>query len=273
MNTAADDGFTREQLAADLMRLGLTRGATVLVHASLRLVRPLGRQPAVVVDALLDVIGRQGTLVVPAYTTWNSTSSTAFRSAIAGMTPSEIDAYKQSLPSFDPLATPVWRMGVLAEYVRTMKGAFRSAHPQSSFAAIGAKAEKLMACHTRNCHLGEHSPLGAMYTEDASVLMLGTEYSTSSVFHLAESYYTAKPLRVYECRVAGEVDDDPERLAGWTSFKDIDYDDSDFHLLGADFEDGSGRVRRESVGGAPSRFYGVRCAVDFATVWMAEHRA
>jgi aminoglycoside 3-N-acetyltransferase len=266
--------YPRRRLSGDLRRLGLPEGSTVLVHASMREVRPVRRDPAVLADALLRVLGPKGTLVVPAYTTWNSTSSPAYRAATEGMTPEQIFAYQAQLSPFDVATTPAWRMGRLAEYVRTRPNSARSSHPQSSFAAVGERAAEMMNFHDRDCHLGERSPLGALHAQDAFILMLGTSYSTSSVFHLAETQYAQKPLRSYECRIAGETaNPNPvPQLSGWTSFEDIDYDDSDFHLLGRDFESTTDDVSVGRVGGALSRLYRVRSAVTFAKVWLSENR-
>lgn len=273
MNAEQDTGHSVDRLCTDLGRMGVPENATVLVHASMHQVRPVGRRPDAVLEALFKVLGPKGTVVVPAYTTWNSTSSIAFKEATARMTPQQIDAYKQSLQAFDPLTTPSWHMGELAEYVRTRPGAARSGHPQSSFAAIGAKAAELMSFHDRDCHLGERSPLGAMATQGALVLMLGTQYSTSSVFHLAENCYKEQTLRVYECRVAAERTGEPAAYDGWTSFEDIEYDDSDFHLLGADFERETEAVQVGLVGSAQSRLYSVRSAAAYAETWMRKNRA
>ena len=69
----------------------------------------------------------------------------------------------------------------------------RSAHPQTSFAALGPKARELMNDHAVDCHLGECSPLGRLYEEGAWILLLGVGYATCSAFHLAEYRYTPNP--------------------------------------------------------------------------------
>jgi aminoglycoside 3-N-acetyltransferase len=265
-------GYDRVRMRDDLRNLGLPAGAIVLVHASLRKVSPVGGDPGVVADALLDVLGPGGTLVVPAQTTWNSTTSRAFRTATRRMTPEQVAEYKDSLPAFDPRTTPSSGMGALAEYVRKLPQAVRSAHPQTSFAAVGARAAELMSVHLLESHLGEKSPLGALYANDAQILMLGTGYSTSTVFHLAEYKYQTEIPRMYECRIAHGAESAQQAPHEWTRFTDIDFDDADFERLGTNFERKSGTVRRAWVGGAVARLYPARRAVEFAVDWMSAHR-
>ena len=263
-------GHSQERLRADLDRLGLIEGAVVLVHASMRRVAPLGADPSIVAASLIDALGPTGTLVVPTQTAWNSTTSRAFREATAGMTPGQVAAYKDSLPPFDPQRTPSFGMGALAEEVRTLPQAVRSSHPQTSFAAVGAHAQELMSVHLLDCHLGEKSPLGALYANNALVLMLGTGYDTSTAFHLAEYRLVPRRVRPYECLIADEAASASGHA--WTGFTDIELDDSDFGKLGRQFARKTKIVRKARVGSAVARLYPLRSAVDFAEQWMRKHR-
>ena len=127
---------TGERLVRGLRELGVELGETLLVHASLRSIGWLAGGASTVVAALREVVGAAGTLVVATGTEENSLTSRAHRARIAGMTPDEVRAYRLGMPGFDKDATPSG-MGAIAEALRTTDGAVRSAHPQSSFAAIG----------------------------------------------------------------------------------------------------------------------------------------
>ncbi|UNM14230.1 AAC(3) family N-acetyltransferase [Streptomyces formicae] len=250
-------------LAEQLGELGLAAGDVVLVHASLS---GTGLNAPMLRDALLTAVGEQGTLVVPAFTTENSDTSTAHLRLVEGMTPTQAAAFRATMPAFDPATTPSTGMGRLAESVRTASGAVRSTHPQVSFAALGRRAAQLLSGHPLSSHFGEDSPMGALYRAGARVLMINVGFSVCTAFHLAE-YRTGAPERRYRCVVRGA--DGPQ----WTEYEDITLDDSDFGIIGDAFDavDGN-RVHKGQLGGTTARLFPIRDAVDHAMAWMTEKR-
>jgi aminoglycoside 3-N-acetyltransferase len=262
----------RDQLAADLRLLGLRQGQDLLVHCSLRQIGRIDGGAAALLDAMLDVAGPEVTLVVPTQTTLNSLTSSAFRAATAGLDAEERARFVAAMPGFDPASTPSTGMGAFAEYVRTRPSACRSSHPQVSFAAIGPRAHACTSVHDLDCHLGDRSPLGWLYTANAAILLLGVGYSACTAFHLAEYRLSGvPPQRLYHCFTAAR-ETRVER-----EFTALDLDDSNFDLLGADLESAFGLdttaiVRRGHVGSAACRLVPLRVAVDFARVWLEIHR-
>lgn len=257
---------------ADLRSLGARRGQDLLIHCSLRRIGRIDGGAAALLAAIREVAGARATLVVPAQTAGNSFSSPAFRAAIAGLDKEQRARFVAAMPGFDAASTPSTGMGAFAEYLRTRPSACRSSHPQSSFAAIGPRARVCTGRHDLDCHLGDRSPLGWLYTVGAAILLLGVGYSVCTAFHLAEYRLPRKPsCRSYRCFVS-EGGKRAER-----EFTDIDLDDSDFALLGADLEataetDASSGLRRGLVGSAQCRLVPMRLAVDFACSWLIAHR-
>lgn len=229
-----------------------------------------------VLRALCDVLGPEGTVVVPAFTESNSDTSRAHREATARMTPQEAARYRAAMPPFDPARTPSERVGRLAETLRTMPGALRSRHPQTSFAALGRDAEAIVGGHDPTDHLGERSPLARLYDAEAVVLLIGVGFGVCTAFHLAEYRIPDTPVRDYSCVVIRESDGadggKTEDAGQWITYRDIVLDDSDFPLLGAAFERSGDSVRRGPVGDANSRCLPLKEAVDFAGRWLSENR-
>ncbi|MFJ9707832.1 aminoglycoside N(3)-acetyltransferase [Streptomyces sp. NPDC101234] len=250
-------------LAKDLAELGVASGATLLVHASLHRV---GAGPETVLAALLDALGPGGTVVVPAFTAGNSDTSPSYLDRTRDMTERQLTAHRAQMPPFERDRTPSEGMGRLAEAVRCADGAVRSAHPQTSFAALGARARDLAAGHDEECHLGERSPLARLERAGAQVLLLGVGYGVCSAFHLAEYRVGEPPEREYRCVVRRDG------IRTWTSYRDVALDDHDFPVLGADFEHRVPVVRRGRVGAGEARLFPLAEAVRFATGWLSENR-
>ncbi|XMN11589.1 aminoglycoside N(3)-acetyltransferase [Streptomyces griseobrunneus] len=257
-----------ERLAGALSALGVRHGDVLLVHASLRSVGPVAGGPVAVLAALRRAVGREGTVVVPSFTPENSDTSPHYRARVRGLDAGAREAVRSSMPPFDPALTPAPSMGALAETVRTAVGARRSGHPQTSFAALGPRAAKLLAGHRPDCHLGEDSPLARLYEADAGILLLGTGFDTCTAFHLGEYRRPGPPFRRYRCVVA------PRGVRQWWEYEDVALDDGDFAALGAAFEEsaGPGDFTTAPIGSAPCRLVRLRAAVDFATEWLTDHR-
>jgi aminoglycoside 3-N-acetyltransferase len=260
---------TRKRLVTDLRDLGVPAGRPLLVHASLSQIGNVKGGAGAVIDALLQVIGPDGTLVTGAGTPENSTTSRAFQARTAGFTQEQVDEFRAKMPAFDRAATPT-SVGAIAEALRTRPGAHRSAHPQSSFAAFGRDARALMSRHPLRCHLGEASPLRKLYERDALVLMLGVDYRACSAFHLAEYRYCKRPPRqIYSCVVKRRG------KPRWIEYRDVALDDHDFEIIGNSLE---GVLKEQRVmltgrvGGAAASLIPMRPIVDHAAEWMAGHR-
>ena len=253
-------------LTQEFRALGIGPGEILLTHSSLRRVGPVRGESRAVVRALRAALGPDGTLVVPAFTPENSDTSRAYRQRIEGCAEEQIEELRRSMPPYDPRRTPAPSMGRLAEEVRTLPGALRSDHPQTSFAAVGPLARAIVSGHSPDCHLGERSPLARLYEEEAKVLFLGVGFSSCTAFHLAEYRVPDRPVQEYHCvvRVRGE--------RTWWSYTDVALDDTDFALLGSSFERSAASVTAGAVGRAAARLFSLRDAVDYAVAWMTAHR-
>ena len=152
---------TKQFLMDEFRSLGMTEGDTIFVHSSYS---TLGRVPGgveggpqTVNDAILEVVGPEGTLIQPTF---------------------NYDFLK-GVP-WDIRTTPS-QMGVLTELLRTDPRAKRMFHPIYSMAAIGKHADELSAHRTTDC-FGETTIFKKFRDWDAKILILGLIYSKSITF-------------------------------------------------------------------------------------------
>lgn len=159
----------REGFAASLRELGLKEGSTVVAHAALSKLGYVEGGPDTVIDALQDVVGRQGCIMMPTFPTAGSMA----------------DLIDTGLP-FDFRTAPS-RVGILTEVFRRRPDVIRSLHPTNAVAAWGERAGELIAGHENSLTpYGFETPYGRIAEQnDSYVLMLETHIH-SFLHHLQE---------------------------------------------------------------------------------------
>lgn len=150
---------TKQDIKNGLIELGLRAGDTVVVHSSLRSFGEVEGGADAVVDALLEVLGTDGTLVVPTFN---------FEPGV-----------------FDRATTPSI-VGKITEAVRARPDAIRSNNPTHSVAAIGRLAEDITEGHDRVDPFARGSALHKAARVGANILQLGVTQTTNSTIHVAE---------------------------------------------------------------------------------------
>lgn len=252
---------TRASLATDLRALGVRPGETLLVHSSLSSLGWVCGGAGAVVTALLDVLGPEGTLVVPTHSGDNSDPASWRNPPVPEAWWTGIRA---AMPPFDARTTPCLGVGVIPETLRNWPGALRSGHPQTSFAAIGPRAAGIVDGHALDSRLGERSPLARLEEAQARILLLGAGFGSCTAFHLAE-------YRVPGPKVRNSFAVMTPRGRSWSTVSDTSISSERFDDLGAAFEE-ERPVRRGAVGGAESRLFPLTDAVAYAVDWIGEHR-
>ena len=258
--------LTASALGNQLRALGVAPGMTVLVHASLSRLGWVIGGTQTVIATLLDVLGPDGTLMMPAHSAdWSEPS----RWQHPPVDPRWFEAVRAEMPAWDPERSPTRGMGALAEAFRHWPGVSRSHHPQTSFSALGPNSAALLSGHAPGCALGDQSPLGALYRLDGHVLLLGVGHGNNTSLHLAETRAEWPGKTWHEEGAAMRVDGSRR----WLRFRELKFDDDDFETLGQAWEAATDAVRIGAIGTATCRLLPQRLLVDWATDWIAQHRS
>lgn len=253
---------TRESLANDLRKLGLKECMIVIVHSSLSSLGWVCGGPVAVVQALMDVVTPDGTIVMPTQTTHYSDPANWQQPPVPEAWWDEI---RRTMPAYEPEITPTVGMGAVAETFRSFPDVMRSAHPAVSLAAWGKYKEDIIHGHALDYGLGEQSPLARIYDLDGLVLLLGVGYDSNTSFHLAE--YRAPGGK--KVAAGAPVIENGERI--WKTYEDIELDEKVFEAIGREFEK-EHDVIAGPVGSATAKLFRQRPAVDFAQEWLRRRR-
>lgn len=255
---------TIQSLKDSFTALGVKKGDILIVHSSLTQLGWTVGGPVSVIDALMSIIKKEGTLVMPTFSSGNTDPKEWQYPTV----PKEwFPTIRDQMPAFHIDKTPTRGMGVIAETFRKYPGVVRSNHPVSSFSAWGKYAKYITQNHRLEYDLGEGSPLARIYELDGKVLLLGVDHSSNTSIHLAEyrSEYKEKYYKPQESSILVEN----ERQ--WAQWEELNVITDDFEHLGRDFETKLGIVP-EKVGLADARLFSQRDLVDFAVDWIRKNR-
>ncbi len=253
---------TIRTLEADFRKLGLEEGMTVIVHSSLKSLGWVCGGPAAVVQALMNTVGEEGTLVMPTHSGELSEPSYWELPPV----PEEWwQIIRDEMPPFDPKTTPTRMMGKIVDSFLAFEGTVRSYHPVSSFAAWGKHKDYITTQHSLEYSFGEGSPLQKIYNLDGHVLLLGVPYNNNTSLHLAECYAES----CYTCEHGSPIIEEGKRV--WKTYVDFIYDIEHFDEIGAEFER-KHEVHKGHVGMANCRLMNQRQLVDFAVEWLKQRK-
>ena len=156
------------QLQKDFMDLGIKAGDHIALGMSFGSVGMVSGGPKSFVEALLDVVGTSGTVMIPTFTHCYPLSVVKYH----------------KVPVFRKEET-ISHTGVIAEHIRNDLRAIRSNHPTNSFAAIGGKTNYLLRDH--NHQSSSYSPYSKLADINGKVLIIGLNYNFIGIRHEAQS--------------------------------------------------------------------------------------
>lgn len=249
---------TRTSFAEQARALGLAQGNSVLVHSSLKSLGWVCGGPMAVIQALMEVLTPNGLLMMPTFSTDLSEPS----EWVNPPAPSEWwQTIRDTMPPYDPVRTPTREMGSIPELFRSWPNVYRSGHPSLSFAAWGMNAADVIANHSLDYPLGDHSPLAQLYERGSKIMLIGVGYDRCTSLHLAEHRLGTRP----ELTLWSPITREGRRE--WVSMKNIHYDDHLFPKVGEAFEE-TGEADAGHIGDAFCRLIPMRRLVDFGQEWF-----
>ena len=162
----------KEDMLNGFKAAGIQKGDVLFVHASLRAFGKVEGGAKTAAEALVEAVGQEGTVVVPAFTFSRGSGKD---------------------PVIDPRNDPS-EVGAVTEAVRTMPQAKRSLAYRHSVAAVGRKAGEITEANPEVSVFDMEGAFGKMLNLDAKIVLLGVPYTVSTSHHFAE-YLLQVPYR------------------------------------------------------------------------------
>lgn len=240
-----------------------------MVHASLKALGPVEGGPAAVVAALNDAVGPGGTIM--GYASWDRSP---YAETLNGARMD--DAARQDWPAFDPETADVYPgFGLLNRFIAETPGARRSAHPDASMVALGARAQELVTPHRLGEAFGPGSPVERFVRMGGRVLLLGAPLDAVTALHYAEAIADIPDKRRVSYRMPLRS---PEGATVWRRCEDFDSNG----ILDCFAAEGGpdsvetvarayaalGRHHEGTVGGAHCHLFDARDLVAFGVRWL-----
>jgi aminoglycoside 3-N-acetyltransferase len=157
-----------KELVKGFKELGIKVGDIVFVHSSYKSFGGVEGGPRTVIDALLNVLGKNGTLIMPTFTL------------------DFCNQYNKYGIGFFNVNNSPSEMGILTELVRKMSGAKRTINPIYSVAVYGKLTDSLSTVCDKNVY-GKNSIFGKLHELNAKIMIIGLDYQNSfTFFHYVE---------------------------------------------------------------------------------------
>lgn len=178
--TGLPSPFPFEQVTTQLRELGVQEGGIMIVHASGLALKPTGLAPAQICVKLLDFLGTDGTLAMPAIPHYRDEPTGSERLT---------DTICSKRLTYDVRNTPPWT-GALPKALMGVAGAVRSRHPLNSMVAVGRSAISMMKGNIdgdRPMACGPGSSWKFCADHNATIVCLGVDTAHSlTMIHVAE---------------------------------------------------------------------------------------
>ena len=185
-----------DELTEGFKRLGLRGGDSVLMHASLESMGVVDGGSAMILHRLLGILGKEGTLLMPTFTSIARHSINHENFTKPGCW---CEGREERHVPFIPELQPDKNIGNIAQRLCSWPASQRSKHPAYSFVAVGKRLDELVRAYSLDDPL---LPVRKLQKHDSLVLTIGVNLDQATAIHVAgqrklkEKYVRERALTV-----------------------------------------------------------------------------
>ncbi|MFI3284707.1 MAG: AAC(3) family N-acetyltransferase [Erysipelotrichaceae bacterium] len=251
----------KQEIVEQLKKLGVYQGMILEVHASLHSFGHVVGGAQSVVDALIEAVGYNGTLLMPLQSYENTEPSTwkSFKGDLR-----DICKIRAQIPPYNKKDFEAREMGAICDNLRRRDGVVISEHPNMGYLAWGKYAKLL--CNHQSLHfaLSQESPAARLNELKGSILMMGVGFEQATSMHLAEYYSDVRPVCLNGAmrEVSGEKQ--------FESYLELDLDAKDFISV-AEVLKAKGYVQSIMIGTCLCQMVMSHKAIEYTSKYLKEN--
>ena len=176
--------YNKEQIVLELKKLGINQGMSIFVHSSLSKLGNIVRGADTVVEALIETVGKDGSIMMPGFTIRNSMFKT-------------LEYLERNDITFD-YKTERPLVGAIPRSFFKLENIHRSIHPTHSVLAWGKNTEHITSGHEDcNTTFGIGTPLYKLIETNSYIMGLGSDLAHVTFYHVLEDFNKSFPIEVY----------------------------------------------------------------------------
>ncbi len=248
----------KKDIKKQLSNIGVQRGMLLLVDADCEALGYISGGEQTLIDALMETVEYDGTIVMPAFTLDNLDPACHGSAKISR---ENWDLIRNSARPFNRKLTPPGTKDALVHQFLRNEGVIRSYHPLYSFAAWGKYAKVICDKHPLHFGLSKDSPLGKCSELNGFVFLAGCSYDQCTMFQLARYSGDHLPIKI----LSAPIEQNTSMI--WKDMLDLELDHRGFDVIGEVMEERK-IVKNMYINAARCRFFSAREAVNIATAYF-----
>ncbi|MFV0379742.1 MAG: aminoglycoside N(3)-acetyltransferase [Anaerorhabdus sp.] len=215
--------ITKNDIINTFKELGVVSGMVLEVCADLSTLDYLVGGAEVFVDALMETVGKDGTILMSLENEGNKEPSFQNNGTLSV---ADLSKIRNNLPAYNVNRNDIKDSNNVVANFRKREDIVYSAHPAYSFVSWGKHSKFL--CNRQSLHfpLSEESPLARLYELRGSVLLVGVTYEKCSVMSLGE--YRSDCRAIVLNGSAVEI----SNQRTWKKYLDIEHNKNDYQEIG-----------------------------------------
>ena len=250
----------KTELIEKFKQLGLCNGMTVEVIGSIQDMGFIAGGVQTVVDALIETVGYNGTILMPFNCVGNTEPSTWINPIVQ---PELVKEIRTKLPPFNPKESETLSNSSIVDNLRRRDGILISYHPNRAYVAWGKYSKLLCNSQPLNFAYSYNSPANKLNDLKGYTLLLGVDYDQATSLLFAQYFNDLAPIGI-NCAMM-----DNQGKHEYNKFLDIEFDNT-ISMKAGNVLERNNIVSKINIGNAVCKLFPFDIALNFTAKYLKE---